>query len=136
MNRIKLDAYLSECYSSSLGLKDLLVEVKEVLEAKSITELKEELSQVALYLLIFTHQKFPLINPYVPNWMPWEEDYHRMQKWKEIFTLVGLDTTELNLEWFNQGNNYRRVSKVQYVLGRAGVFLTEEEAQQVIDKVE
>lgn len=134
MNRIKLDAYITECYSSSLGWKDLLVELKEVFESTTWSEAKEELSQVALYLLIFLHQLLPFINPHVPGWMPWEEDYIRMQQWKRIFQAVGL-SPELNLEWFNQGNNWKRTSKVQYVLSQAGVFVNEEEAQHLIDSV-
>lgn len=143
---MKLKTYLKECYTDSFrvnGLRATYGEFQEFIEALKLKEWKEakyELSQVCLYVLILTSYALEKVginlNPEVPNWMPWEDDYKRMQVWKRILAISGAPKQLLNLEWFNEGNNWRRPHKVMYVLSQAGLHITEEEAQELINQVE
>jgi len=137
---MKLRKYRNECYSSSfknnylLALETEFLELVEAIQSKDLKEAKYESSQIALYILLGLSFIFPKFDPEIPDWMPWEDDYLRMQKWKLILEFLGYEG-KIDLDWFIHGNNWERPSKVIYVCSQAGYPLTEEEAQQLIDKV-
>lgn len=143
---MKLKQYLHECYTDSFrtnGLKAVYGELLEFIEAIIHFRLKEalyELRQVCLYLLIFTSYVLERVsikfNPSIPNWMPWRDDYKRIEVWKKILHISHATNQTLNLEWFNKGNNWRRPSKVVYVLSQAGLYIDEKEAKRLIKLVE
>jgi hypothetical protein len=64
----------------------------------------------------------------------WKEDYDRIVVWKQILVLAEVKE-KLDPEWFNQGNNWKKPVKVQYVLSQAGKNVSLEEAQALIDLV-
>lgn len=139
---MKLQQYLKECYTASFrvnGVRATVGEIEEFVEAVSHLDFKEalyELSQVVLYLLILSSYALEkvgiLFDPLIPNWLPWKEDYIRINKWEEILHLSKAPNQVLDLEWFSQGNNWERPSKVIYVLSQTGLQIDEQEAQRLI----
>jgi hypothetical protein len=140
---MRLQQYLKECYTDSFrvnGIRATVGEIGEVIEAIGHLDFQEalyELSQVVLYLLILSSYALEKVgfDPVVPNWLPWEEDYIRINKWKEILRLSNAPNQTLDLEWFNQGNNWKRPSKLIYVLSQAGLQIDEQDAQRLIQLV-
>lgn len=139
---MNLRDYVQEIYTEEFkenGPSALWGEFLEVLEALTKGDIQNflyELSQVFLYILILSYYKLPALGSvYLPSWLPWEDDYKRIQKWKQILQLAEAPNPELDLHWFDQGNNWERPHKVVYVLGKAGKTVTIEEAQHLIDSL-
>jgi hypothetical protein len=143
---MKLSTYIAEVYTESFwqnGLKAVMSEVSEVMEALWLHDwknVKYESSQVLLYLLILTHYALKKFFAYelvidMPDWLPWEEDYHRVVILKRILVLSKAPNQQFDPEWMNKGNNWRKPEKVQYILSQAGLELSAEEAQELIDQV-
>jgi len=139
---MKIKQYIEEIYTDSFrsnGIKATCVEIQEFYEAFHTGQWNEamyELSQVILYILILLFYNHLLWNITLPDWLPWEEDYRRLTKWQEILHLVQAPILCIDNEWFNTGNNWKRPKKVVYVLNQAGLSISLEEAQQLINKLE
>jgi hypothetical protein len=132
--KIKMSEYFPECYSGILGIKDIVIESKEVIEALSKRNWQEamcEISQVALYVLIVFWQ-ITKIDFIVPNCLPWQEDYERFLVWKKILHQVEAPK-EFDIAWFNIGNNWQRPEKVVTILEKAGVHVNKKEAKDLIN---
>lgn len=143
---MKLSTYIAEVYTESFwknGGKALCSELAEVIEAianKDWNNMKYEFSQVILYLLILSHyalDKYLGVELIIelPGWLPWYEDYSRVEILKRILKLSGAPNQVFDPEWMNRGNNWRKPDKVKYILGQAGLEVSAEEAQELINQV-
>ena len=143
---IGFTTYISEVYTESFwqnGGKALYSEIQEIGEAIWLCDWQNawyEISQVLLYLLILSHYALQKYMGYelimeVPDWLPWQEDYHRVVILKQILKLSKAPIQEFDPEWMNKGNNWRKPDKVVYILGQAGLELSASEAQSLIDQV-
>lgn len=144
---MKLSTYIAEVYTISFwqnGGKALCSELAEVCEALwkgDWPNVWYETSQVLLYLLILIH--YALAKYFhtelvveLPDWLPWYEDYARIQVWKRLLVIANAPNQKLDPEWFNQGNNWRKPPKVVYVLGQAGLIIDESKAEALINQLE
>lgn len=143
---MKLSTYIQEVYTISFwqnGFKAVMSEVGEVIEAlwsRDWENVKYESSQVLLYLLILSHYAFQKYMGYelkvnLPNWLPWQEDYHRVVILKRILALSKAPNQHFNPEWMNRGNNWRKPDKVKYILSQAGLDVSASQAQELINQV-
>lgn len=146
INQMKLSTYISEVYTISFwknGGKALCSELSEVMEALWLRDWDNawyEVTQVLLYLLILSHYalaKWANIELIVelPNWLPWQEDYHRVVILKQILELSKAPNQKFDPEWMNRGNNWRKPEKVKYILSQAGLDVSASQAQELINQV-
>lgn len=143
---MKLTTYISEVYTISFwqnGGKALCSEIQEIGEAiwlRDWDNVKYEASQVLLYLLILSHYALDKFFAYelvieLPSWLPWYEDYSRVEILKQILVLSQAPNQVFNPEWMNKGNNWKKPEKIVYILFQAGLTLSLSQAQELINQV-
>lgn len=143
---MKLTTYIAEVYTESFwqnGLKAVMSELQEVEEALWLRDWENlwyEVTQVILYLLILSHYALKKFFAYeliveLPDWLPWQEDYNRVVILKQILVLSQAPNQKFDPEWMNKGNNWKKPEKVKYILSQAGLEVSAEEAQGLINQV-
>lgn len=99
--------------ASSISWRAVKAELFELLEARSLEEIKEEFSDVMYFTLCAIQTSTGISLPMSGSSATIYKVIHRLSVWEEIFNKEGL---KFNKKYLVNGSNYKKIKKVELAL--------------------
>jgi hypothetical protein len=99
--------------SGNIMFKNILSEVKELVEARSLLEVKEEFGDVLYFTYCWLYCKFGINLPLIGAMESFDKFVGRLVVWKMMFYKEGLT---FNPKYLINGSNYMRKEKIDAAL--------------------
>jgi hypothetical protein len=98
-----------EINGGPMSWRSVWLEIKEVFGSKSLSELREELSDVMYHFLCAVYDKFGVVLPMRGAMYTINKQVERQAVWEDIFKEHGL---EFKRKYLVNGSNYMKTEKV------------------------
>lgn len=102
--------------SGKFLFKSVMGEVKELVEARSLAEIKEEFGDVLYFMYCWLYSKFGINLPMIGAMDSVYKFTARLDTWEKIFGNVGL---EFDPKYLVNGSNYMKREKIKAALDLA-----------------
>jgi hypothetical protein len=102
--------------SGKFPFKSVMGEVKELFEARNLTEVTEEFGDVLYFSYCWLYCKFGINLPMIGAMDSVDKFTKRLDTWEKIFSNAGL---KFNLKYLINGSNYMKREKINLALAMA-----------------